>query len=117
MKVFVRRAGFWNAKSFQISSQFGHIMLYGDSSFYSFNQSEFLDDPQYGCVQIISIDSFFGAYNRQVWNVIDLKLNDNERQKITSYFLEIAKNHVYSLKNNCTLECQRALETVGFVFS
>jgi len=53
MYIFIRKAGFWNAKKYNIGSQFGHIMLC-------------IDD--------------------------------------------------YSFKNNCTLECQRALEYAGISF-
>lgn len=116
MYIFIRKAGFWNAKKYNIGSQFGHIMLCINDDFYSFNQRKFLNDPEHGCVQVIDKQFFCEKYNRQIWHIIELSFDSKDEEKVKKYFLEIAVKHNYSFKNNCTLECQRALEYAGMPF-
>ena len=115
MKVFIRRCGFWNARDFALSSQFGHIMICIDEKFYSFTQAQFLKENPYGCVQIISKQEFEKTYQHQHWYEIDFASTAVENAKVIAYFTKTAKDHAYSLRNNCTLECQKALEFGGLV--
>lgn len=109
MQVFIRKGGFWNAKSYKFSSQFGHIMICIDDKFYSFTQSDFLEDSKYGCVQIITKKEFEKTYKGQIWNIVELTSDEKTKENVIKYFKETAKNHNYSIVNNCALECQQAL--------
>jgi len=118
MKIYIRRAGFWNSKNREISSQFGHIMIEIDDQFYSFTQSKFLNTNMAtdNCVQVISREAFVNEYSGQVWNVVSFKNDDLLHSSVIEYFKKVAPTHDYSLKNNCTFECQSALEAAGLKF-
>ncbi len=116
IKIFIRRAGFWNSKDFKISSQFGHIFLYADNLFYSFTQKKFLPKGNRSNFQIIDKREFCKTYKNQDWHVITLEVTKDEIMKISSYFNDSSNNIEYSLVNNCMRQCQLALEKAGFQF-
>ncbi len=116
LKIFIRKAGFWNSKNFEISSQFGHIMLDIDDIFYSFNQGKFLPEGNNSNVQKINKKKFNDLYRNQIWHVVTLSFTKKEIMKILSYFNEDAKDFKYSLLNNCTKQCQIALEKANLKF-
>ena len=116
LEVFIRRAGPWNAKSIQLSSQLGHIMLCIDDTFYSFTQNKFLPEGTAGCVQVMESKDFMEEYSSQIWHIVELRLDIETKQKILNYFATEAKEAQYSLVNNCTRHCQRALGIVGISF-
>lgn len=91
-------------------------MLRIGESFYSFNQSAFVEDAAMGCVQIIDAEAFSRTYADQVWRVADIPMSPERESRMVEYFSRVATAHGYSLRNNCTLECQRALEAAGFGF-
>jgi hypothetical protein len=116
IKIFIRRAGFWNSKDFKISSQFGHIFLYIDNLFYSFTQKKFLPEDNKNSFQIIDKNEFYKTYKNQNWYVITLELTQKEIMKILSYFKNSLNDSGYSIVNNCMRQCQLALENAGFQF-
>lgn len=117
LQIYIRQAGPWNAKTWALSSQFGHIMLRIGDEFYSFNQSQFLEHSALGCVQIIDKKAFATTYAGQVWQVVTTDFDESATGKIATYFRETASRTDYSLRNNCTLQCQRGLEAAGATFS
>lgn len=114
--VYVRRAGPWNARDLELSSQFGHIMIEIDDIFYSFNQAQFIEDGDGSCVQAIGRDVFETKYAGQPWYRVELGLDDVARQKIVDYFAGPARELEYSPLNNCTRHCQSALMAAGISF-
>ena len=87
-QVYIRKAGFWNAKNFKLESQFGHIMIRLDKQFYSFNQNKFLPEGTEGCVQIMTEESFETRYRGQIWYVITLNLG-HDYKKIVKHIIGV----------------------------
>ena len=84
--------------------------------FYSFNQSKFLREGNNSNVQKIDKKEFNNLYQNQIWYVVTLNPTQREIMKIISYFNEDAKDFKYSLLNNCTKQCQIALEKTSLQF-
>ena len=84
--------------------------------FYSFNQSKFLREGNNSNVQKIDKKEFNNLYQNQIWYVVTLNPTQREIMKIISYFNEDAKDFKYSLLNNCTKQCQIALEKANLKF-
>lgn len=116
IEIFIRKAGFWNAKTFKFTSQFGHIMIKVGGVFFSFNLNRYLPKGTIGCVQKVSQEGFCQEYKDQIWWRTELDLPNEKKRKIISYFTGSARFNPYSIKNNCTVNCQKSLEVVGINF-
>ena len=112
MKVYIRKAGPWNAKHFKPSSNLGHMMIRVGNNFYGFTQQRLVENPEFGCVEIIPVADFVRMCARQPWFIIEIPGEDGADEQLVNYFKHVVSQRPYSLKQNCVYQCQKALEEV-----